>query len=93
MFRFKTLFFAEILFSPPVAAIAYLVPVAANWGAFKYVPAIIWFVIFVQCLLTFRWRGLWFLLGPPVAFVAIAAFLVAQPAVPTQSPPVLNLHW
>jgi hypothetical protein len=90
--RFKTLFFAEMALSPFVAAIAYLVPVAANWGAFKYVPAFIWLVIFVQCLFTFRWRGLWFLLGPPVAFLGMVAFLVAEPPVLPRNPPVLSLH-
>jgi hypothetical protein len=44
---------------------------------FKYVPSILWLVILVQCLFTFRWRGLWFLLGPPIAIIAIVAFLVA----------------
>jgi hypothetical protein len=86
----KTLFLAEMVLSPIVAAIALLVPVAAHWGAFEYVPAIIWLVIFVQCLLIFRWRGLWFLLGPPVAILAIEGFLVAAPAVPKSaaaSPP------
>ena len=68
--------------SPIVAGIALLVPVAADWGAYKYVPAIVWLLIFVQCLVTFRWRGLWFLLGTPVAFLAIEGFLVAAPAVP-----------
>jgi hypothetical protein len=77
----KTLFFAEMVFSPIVAAIALLVPVAAHWGAFEYVPAALWLGIFVQCLFTFRWRGLWFLLGPPLAFLAIEGFLVAAPAV------------
>ena len=75
----KTLFFAEMAFSPIVAAIALLVPVAAHWRAFEYVPAILWLGIFVQCLFTFRWRGLWFLLGPPVAIFAIEGFLVAAP--------------
>jgi hypothetical protein len=92
MFQFKTLFFAEMVLSPVVAAIAYMVPLAANWGAFKYVPAVIWFVIFIQCLFTFRWRGLWFLLGPPVAFLVMVAFLAAAPPIPSRNPPVLNLH-
>jgi hypothetical protein len=77
----KALFFAEMAFSPIVAAIALLVPVAAQWGAFEYVPAILWLGIFVQCLFTFRWRGLWFLLGPPIAIFAIEGFLIAAPAV------------
>jgi hypothetical protein len=85
-------FFAEMVLSPVVAAISYLVPIAANWGAFKYVPALIWFVIFVQCVLTFRSRGLWFLLGPPVAFLAIATFLVAAPPAPPTKPTDLSLH-
>lgn len=72
--------------SPILAAIAYLVPVAANWGACEYVPAILWLVILFQCLFTFYWRGLWFLLGPPVAAVAIVAFLTAAPAVPKLAP-------
>ena len=41
----KTLFFAEMLLSPVAAAIAYLVPAAANWGAFKYAPAIVAFLM------------------------------------------------
>jgi hypothetical protein len=89
MFRIKTLFFVEMGLSPLAAVIAYLVPVAANWGAFQYIPAIIWCVIFVQCLLMFRWRGLWFLLGPPVAFVAIVTFLVAYHVTP-RSPTVFS---
>ena len=67
--------------SPIIAGVALLVPVAADWGAYRYVPAIVWFVILVQCVITFRWRGLWFLLGLPIAFVAIEAFLVAAPPV------------
>jgi hypothetical protein len=73
----KPLFFAEVALSPVVAASAYLVPVAAHWGIFKYGPAILWLVILFQCLSTFGWRGLWFLLGPPIAIIAIVAFLVA----------------
>jgi hypothetical protein len=76
------LFFAEMAISPVVAAVALLVPVAGHWGAYKYVPAIVWFAVFAQCLVTFRWRGLWFLLGPPAAFVAIEVFLLAAPPVP-----------
>jgi hypothetical protein len=72
----------EMALSAVVAAIALLVPVAADWGPYKYVPAVAWLLIFVQCLAPFRWRGLWFLLGLPVAFVAIEAFLVAAPPVP-----------
>jgi hypothetical protein len=86
----KTLFLAEMALSPIVAAVALLVPVAAHWEAIEYVPAILWLGIFIQCLFTFRWRGLWFLLGPPVAILAIEAFLVAAPAVPettAASPP------
>ena len=85
----KPLFFAEMAVSPFVAAIALLVPVATNWRVFEYVPAVFWLVIFVQCLFTFRWRGLWFLLGPPVAFLAIVAFLVAAPPVPKLAAPSL----
>ena len=61
----KIVFFAEMALSPIVAGIAYLVSAAAHGEVFKYVSAIFWFVIFVQCVFTFRWRGLWFLLGPP----------------------------
>jgi len=74
-------FFAEMALSPVIAAVALLVPVAAHWEAYKYVPTIVWMLILVQCLITFRWRGLWFLLGFPIAFVAIEAFLVAAPPV------------
>jgi hypothetical protein len=81
----KILFFAEMALSPVVAGIAYYVSAAAHGEVFKYVPAIFWFVIFVQCLFTFRWRGLWFLLGPPVAAFAIVAFFVAAPPVPLRS--------
>ena len=79
---FAILFFAEMALSPLVAGTALLVPIAAHWGAYKYVPAIMWCMLLLQCLVTFRWRGLWFLLGLPVAFVAIEAFLVAAPPVP-----------
>jgi hypothetical protein len=81
----KLLFIAEMALSPVVAGIAYHVSAAAHGEVFKYVPAIFWLVIFVQCLFTFRWRGLWFLLGPPVAAFAIVAFLVAAPPVPLRS--------
>jgi len=75
------LFFAEMALSPVLAAVALLVPVTPHWAAYRYVPTILWMLILVQCLITFRWRGLWFLLGFPVAFVAIEAFLVAAPPV------------
>jgi hypothetical protein len=68
--------------SPVVAGIALLLPVVEQWEGYGYIPAIVWLALFVQCLFTFRWRGLWFLLGPPVAFVAIEAFLVAAPPAP-----------
>ena len=83
----KVVFVAEMLLSPIVAAIALIPPLTGNWGIFKYLPAVIWFVIFVQCLFTFRWRGLWFLLGPPAAFVAIVGFLAATPPVPKLAAP------
>ena len=76
-----SLFVSEMALSPVIAAIAMLVPLAAHWGAYKYLPAVVWLVIFAQCLVTFRWRGLWFLLGAPLAFVAIEAFLVGAPPV------------
>ncbi|HXR90475.1 MAG TPA: hypothetical protein VN750_09350 [Steroidobacteraceae bacterium] len=77
--KIRALFFAEMALSPFVAALALLVPVAAHWGVFRYVPAIAWCAILLQCLFTFRWRGLWFVVGLPVAFLAIEAFLVAAP--------------
>jgi hypothetical protein len=83
----RILFFAEMTLSPFIAAIALLVPVAAHWGAYKYVPATVWFVIFVQCLVIFRWRGFLFLLGLPVAFLAIQAFLLAAPPAPRKETP------
>jgi hypothetical protein len=91
MLRPKALFFAEMVLSPVVVA-AYLVPVVANDGASKYFPAILWFVIFVHCLFTFRWRGLWFLVGPPLAFLAMATFLIAQPPAPSRNPPTMRVH-
>lgn len=78
----RIVFIAEMAFSPVVAGIALLVPVVKHWGTYGYIPAIVWVALFVQCLFTFRWRGLWFLLGPPVAFLIIEAFLVAAPPVP-----------
>jgi hypothetical protein len=75
------IFFAEMALSPVLAAVALVVPVTAHWEAYKYVPTIVWLLILAQCLITFRWRGLWFLLGFPIAFVAIEAFLVAAPPV------------
>jgi ABC-type molybdate transport system permease subunit len=83
-------FFVEMALSPVVAGIALLVPVVKHWGAYGYIPAIVWLALFIQCLITFRWRGLWFLIGPPVAFVAIEAFLVAAPAAPQLTPPALS---
>ena len=77
--RLHTAFLAEMTLSPVLAGIAFLVPEIERWGAFGYVPATFWLALFVECLFTFRWRGLWFLLGPPIALVAIMAFLVAAP--------------
>jgi len=77
----KAVFVAEMLLSPVVAAIAVLVPLAANLGTYEYLPALFWLAMLVQCLITFRWRALWFLLGPPVAVAGIVAFLVAAPPV------------
>ncbi|HMG88144.1 MAG TPA: hypothetical protein VK574_20600 [Terracidiphilus sp.] len=87
----KTLFFVEMTLSLAVAAIALLVEAAAHWGIFGYVPAVLWLLIFVHCLFTFRWRGLWFLLGPPIAFLAIEGYLVAAPPVPKTAPSVPQL--
>jgi hypothetical protein len=72
-------FIVELLLSPVLAGVALLVPVVEQWGSYGYIPAIVWLALFVQGLFTFRWRGLWFLLGPPVAFLIIEAFLVAAP--------------
>ncbi len=81
----RILFGAEMGLSPLLAAGALLVPVAAHWGSYRYIPAIVWILLFGQCILTFRSRGMWFLLGPPVAFVAIELFLVAAAPIPKQS--------
>jgi hypothetical protein len=85
----RIFFFAEMAVSPILAGSAYLVPVAAHWGALRYIPLALWLGVLAQCLFTFRWRGLWFLLGPPVATLAIVAFLVVAPAVPKQAAPSL----
>ena len=82
-----TMFFAEMALSPFVAGLALLLPVIGHWGALGYVPAFVWLAMFVQCLFTFRWRGLWFLLGFPVAFLSIMTFLVAAPPVPRLTAP------
>ena len=87
-----TLFFIELAFSPLIAGFALLVPVIADWGAYQYLPAVIWLLILVQCLITFRWRGLWFSMGFPVAFVAIEAFLVAAPPAAKQELPSANVR-
>jgi hypothetical protein len=80
-----------MVLSPIVAAIALLVTSVAQWGAFKYLPAAVWFLIFAQCLYAFRWRGLWFLLGAPIAALAIVTYLVAAPPVPKVAQPVPRL--
>ena len=77
----RTVFFTEMVLSPVLAGIALLVPAVEDWGAFGYVPAILWLAIFGQCLFSFRQRGLWFLVGPPLAFLVVEAFLVAAPPV------------
>jgi hypothetical protein len=81
----KALFISELVLSPLIAGIAILVPLAAHWGAFKYAPAAMWCVVFAHCLYSFRWRGLWFLLGMPIALIAILVFLVAAPPVPIRA--------
>ena len=86
----RILFFTEMALSPFVAGLALLVPVAADWGEYKYVPAGVWGVLFLQCLITFRWRGLWFLVGPPVAFVAIEAYLVSLHAARSRTAPAIS---
>jgi hypothetical protein len=83
-------FFLKMALSPVVAGIALLVPVIKHWGAYGYIPVIVWLALFIQCLFTFRWRGLWFLLGPPLAFVAIEAFLVTAPPAPRLTAPALS---
>lgn len=85
----QIVFFVEMALSPVLAGIALLVPVVGQWAGYGYIPAIVWLALFVQCLFTFRWRGLWFLLGPPIAFVAIEAFLVAAPPTPQRAAPSL----
>ena len=86
------LFFIEMAFSPLIAGFALLVPVIVNWGSYKYVPTVIWLLILLQCLITFRWRGLWFFVGFPVAFIAIEAFLVAAPPAAKQELPTANVR-
>jgi ABC-type molybdate transport system permease subunit len=86
----KSVFFMEMALSPVVAGLALLVPEVKHWGAYGYIPAIVWVAFFIQCLFTFRWRGLWFLLGPPLAFVAIEAVLVAAPPAAQRTAPALS---
>jgi hypothetical protein len=83
----RTLFFAEMAVSPFLAALAILAQVALDWGVYGYVPAVVWLALFIQCLFTFRWRGSWFLLGPPVAYAAIMVFLVMAPPAPKLAAP------
>ena len=87
----KTVFVAEMLLSPVLAAIALIVRLAENWGIYGYLPALLWLALFVQCLISFRWRGLWFLLGPPVAVLGIIAFLTAAPPRAKLAPPTLSV--
>jgi hypothetical protein len=86
----KTVFVAEMLLSPIVAAIALILPLAANWGLFGYLPAVVWLAMFVQCLIMFRWRGLWFLVGPPAAVLGIVAVLAAAPPRAKLAPPIVS---
>jgi ABC-type molybdate transport system permease subunit len=83
----RIVFFMEMALSPVVAGLAFLLPVVKHWGAYGYIPAIVWVALLIQCLFTFRWRGLWFLLGPPLAFVAIEAVLVAAPPAAQRTAP------
>lgn len=87
--RMGILFSAEMTLSPLVAGVALLATVAFDWGAYKYVPAVVWLVMCLQCLVTFRWRGLWFLSGLPIAFIAIEGFLVTRPPAPERNPPAV----
>ena len=80
-------FFVELTLSPVVAGFALLLPVVKHWGAYGYIPAIVWLALFIRCLFAFRCRGLWYLAGPPVAFLVIEVFLVAAPAAPQVTAP------
>jgi hypothetical protein len=81
----KALFISELLLSAVIAGIAIVAPLAAHWGTFNYAPAAMWCVVFAHCLYSFRWRGLWFLIGVPIALIAIMVFLVAAPPVPVRA--------
>ena len=83
----RKIFFLEMVLSPVVAAAALIIPIAIRWGAFGYIPGVIWLAMLIQSLISFRWRGLWFLLGPPIAILMIVAYLAAAPPVPKSKTP------
>lgn len=89
--RLRILFLAEMAISPVVAAAALLVPVLTHWGIFRYAPSVVWLALLIQCLFTFRWRGLWFVPGLPLAFAAITAYLVLAPPRPKAAAPVARV--
>ena len=72
-------FVVGMILSPIVAAIAIISLVLyPRFGVFVFLPAMLWCALFALSLFLFRWRGLWFLAGAPMAlFWLYAALLVS----------------
>ena len=72
-------FVAGMLVSPIVAAIALIsLALYPRFGSFVFLPAMFWCALLALSLFMFKWRGLWFLVGPPMAlFWLYAALLVS----------------
>ena len=75
----KSIFVAEIILSPFILAAAEFSFLAAHWNiGLRLIPSVIWLALFSQSLISFQWRGLWFLAGVPVTLCAEAVFIVVE---------------
>ena len=70
-------FVVGMLLSPIVAAIALIsLALYPRFGLFVFLPAMFWCALLALSLFLFKWRGLWFLAGPPMALIWLYAALV-----------------
>ena len=72
-------FVVGMLLSPIVAAIALISLVLyPRFGLVVFLPAMFWCALLALSLFLFKWRGLWFLAGPPMALFWLYAALAVS---------------
>jgi hypothetical protein len=80
----EKVFVAEMLLSYIAVLAAAASLLDAEWNiVFRILPSILWLAMLTQCVISFGWRGFWFLASVPLTlgavFVLIFATLLGHP--------------